>query len=464
MNEKKPRDNVHLQENALGFMHALLMGVAGSAPAYSIAATMVVLVIAVGDMAPLSLLVSGILMFGITLAYYHLNAILPNAGAAYFWVSRVFGEWPGFLAGWALLVASVLFMVSATLPAANATLMLLYPDGVNHLVLVSLVASGWLLIIGFIAMRGVLLAGRFQVLITLIELIILLLIIIGAIWKGGHKPAGVTMSSMLWPAGSSFGTLAKGVVIGLFFLWGWDVSLNLSEETKEAGEIPGQGALVAVVFLILIYVAFAIAAQRMLSPAELGAAGTSVVFTVADQILPRPWSYMAILSVMLSTVGTLETSMLQFSRTLFAKARGGLFAERFAQVHHEWRTPHHATLLITGLGVLLLMASCFFKNVDTVIQLSVNTISIQAAFYYGMAGFACAWYFYQNKGHRVFSSEGVSLILWPLLSALIFWAAAVATAWSFDAITIWLAVGSMLLGLLPLWWVKRRPFRSAGLL
>lgn len=42
---------------------------------------------------------------------------------------------------------------------------------------------------------------------------------------------------------------------------------------------------------------------------------------------------------MLSTVGTLETSILQFTRTLYAKGRDGIVHPRYAILHKRWRTP-----------------------------------------------------------------------------------------------------------------------------
>ena len=95
------------------------MGVAGTAPAFSVAVTTATIVAAVGVLSVGSILYCGLIMFGITLAFIHLSKITPNAGAAYAWVGHVFGPRWGFFAGWGLLVASVFFMVSATIPAAT---------------------------------------------------------------------------------------------------------------------------------------------------------------------------------------------------------------------------------------------------------------------------------------------------------------------------------------------------------
>src|ERR1700733_2411514 len=120
-----------LAANALGLGESMVMGIAGTAPAFSAAATTATLIAAVGVLSPASLLYSGLIMFGVTLAFKQLNRVEPNAGASYAWVERAFGPVLGFLAGWSLLVASAVFMVSGTVPAATATLDLVAPRFVS---------------------------------------------------------------------------------------------------------------------------------------------------------------------------------------------------------------------------------------------------------------------------------------------------------------------------------------------
>ena len=65
-----PQNHQHkLAENVLGLFESVVMAVAGSAPAYSIAASTALLVAAVGLAGPASLLYCGIAMYGICLLY-----------------------------------------------------------------------------------------------------------------------------------------------------------------------------------------------------------------------------------------------------------------------------------------------------------------------------------------------------------------------------------------------------------
>src|ERR1700693_6261983 len=116
-----------LAPNVLGLFESSIMGVAGSAPAYSIAATTAALFAAVGLGGPASLLYCGIAMFGIVFAFNTLNRSEANAGATYAWVRRGLHPALGYICGWSLIVCSTIFMVAATLPAGSATLSLIAP-------------------------------------------------------------------------------------------------------------------------------------------------------------------------------------------------------------------------------------------------------------------------------------------------------------------------------------------------
>ena len=437
-----------LQKNALNLAHSVVMGVAGTAPSFSISATMVTLVGAVGVLAPASLLYCGLIMFGITFAYMHLNRQEANAGASYAWVSRIFNRTLGFFAGWTLLVASALFMVSATIPAGNATLLLISPEMVDNQVAVTLVSLGWLLLVTLVVIRGIAITGAIQAFMTAVEIAILAIVMVTAAVKFG--PAAI--HRITWadfsPAAFDPTSFSSGAVIALFFFWGWDVALNLTEETRDSNRAPGLGAVVAMLVITATFTAFSAIVLISLGDDEIRQSSTNVIFTVADKLLPRPWSFVAVLALMLSTIGTLETSILQFTRTMFAKSRDGVLHRRWSRIHANWHTPHVATLLIAGIGSVLLLLSLLFHDLGAVLKASIDAIGVQAAYYYGLAGFACAWNF--RLLARKSPLEFLIMVVWPAISATCLWLVAIIAIRQFDRMTTLMAIGGILLGFIPL--------------
>jgi len=438
-----------LQESALGLTESSIMGVAGTAPVYSIAATTATLIAAVGVLSPASLLYCGLIMFGVTISFMYLNRLNTNAGASYAWVGSIFSPTLGFLCGWTVLVSSAVFMVSGTIPAAVATLQLFAPARVNDIGIVALVAAGWLAVVSAILIKGIKLTSYVQVALTAVEVVILLAIVVAALVEYAHHPVRPVSLAWFSPSGFSPHLFAAGALAALFFYWGWDVTVNLNEETRDGARTAGMGSLVAMLVLLAMFVAFTALALMLLTDQEIQSSGANVVFAVAEKLFPKPWSYMAVLAVMLSTIGTLETSILQFTRTMFAQGRDGSLHPRYARLHPTWNTPWIATAAIAVAGLVMLLFASRYPSINQVIQDSVNAVGIQAAFYYGLACLACAWHVWKS-GKR--DALGVLLlIIWPLASAAFLGFIALYGIPTFDLTANVVGLGGIAIGLVPMW-------------
>jgi amino acid transporter len=428
------------------------MGIAGTAPAFSVAVTTATIVASVGVLSVGSILYCGLIMFGIMLAFFHLSKITPHAGAAYAWVGHVFGRTWGFFTGWGLLVASIFFMVSATIPAATSTLVLLAPDLVESTTWVTSVAAIWLTLVTLVVTKGIKHASYAQLILTGIETIVVLVLIIAAFIQYGGHPAHTP--SIIWFSPFSFTPqlFATGALTAIFFYWGWDVTMNLSEESKagETGEShsASQGAFWAMVNLILFFIIMMIVVLIVLSDAEIAEANTNVLYAIANKLFPAPWNYLAVLSTILSTIGTIETQILQFSRSMFAMARDDMLHPRYARIHADWQTPWVATFVIWFLGVALLFCSSYMPSVKKILESSILAIGFQICFYMSLAGFACAWHYRKQLGDSVHNA--ISYVLWPLFAAVFMVFIALYSIPTFDAITNILGVGGILIGFVPL--------------
>lgn len=439
-----------LAGDSLGVFESAVMGIAGTAPAFSVAVTTAAIVASVGVLSVGSILYCGLIMFGIMLAFYHLSQITPHAGAAYAWVGLVFGRTWGFFAGWGLLVASIFFMVSATIPAATSTLLLFEPARVEDTGWVAATAALWLTVITLVVTKGIKQSSYVQLLLTGVETVIVFALITAAFIQYGSRPAH--MPSLIWFSPFAFTPqlFATGALTAIFFYWGWDVTLNLSEETRTdgVGNAAGKGAFWAMVNLILFFIIMMVVVLIVLSDEEIARANTNVLYAIAAKLFAPPWSYLAVLSTILSTVGTIETQLLQFSRSMFAMARDEMLHPRYATLHPEWRTPWVATFVIWLLGIVLLFSSSFMPSVKAILNSSILAIGFQICFYMGLAGFACAWHYRRQLKNGPY--RAVSCVLWPLAAALFMVFSALYSIPSFDAITNLMGVGGLLVGFIPL--------------
>src|ERR1700678_2755800 len=103
-----------LKKGAIGYLSNIVIGVASTAPAYSLAATLgfVVAVKGVGVHAPAVLLVSFVPMLLVASAYKYFNPAAPDAGTTFAWVTRALGPMTGWLNGWAIFLADLIVMAS----------------------------------------------------------------------------------------------------------------------------------------------------------------------------------------------------------------------------------------------------------------------------------------------------------------------------------------------------------------
>lgn len=449
-----------LPGHALGRLESIIMGIAGAAPAFTISAAAASLIGALGALSLGAMVYCGLIMFGSALAFRNLNREVTNAGAAYSLTAHVFGRPLGFLVGWAALISFALAMVAASVPGATATLMIVAPAYADNTGAVLIVATLWYTVISAIAVRGIKHASIVQITFMSIECLAIVGITLSGLVVWQTTAVRIPELGWLSPFALTPSQFATGLLIGMYFYWGWDVTLNLSEETG-GGEADASGgsALWSVVNLTALYVLLMLVILITLNDADASGAGTNLLFDVAGRILPAPWSYVAVLAVMLSTIGTLETQTLQFSRSLFAMARDGHFHERYARIHPQWRTPHVATFVIWLIGVLFLIGSSYLPTVKSILDNSILALGLQICFYLGVTSLASAWHFRDRL--KAGPVAAITHVLWPLTSALVLAFVALYSIPDLSGAALAISAACMALAIIPYLLAGRRQRREA---
>ncbi|TQK52981.1 amino acid transporter [Streptomyces sp. SLBN-118] len=436
-----------LQPNVLGTFDTIVMAVAGSAPAYSIAATTAVLVASVGLAGPAALLYCAIPMLGIVLAFSRLGRIDVNAGASYSWVGRTLHPFLGFLSGWALVISTTIFMVAGSLPAGAMTLALFDPDLAENTALATATGAAWFVAMLLVVVGGARLTVRAQLLMSGVELAVLLFFVGAALLHTGYAAAfdwsWLGFSHFDGPAG-----FASGALVAAFYYWGWDVTSNLSEETRDSRRTAGLASLVGVGVVFLLFEAFTIAVNMVLDREAVRAGGANVLGALGDAIWPGVGGKLLVVAVLLSTVATLETTLIQVTRSLFAMGRDRTMPAAFGTVHRRWNTPWVAVAVVGAVALAMFVASTALGSVGDVLSAAVSAIGLQIAFYYGLAGIAAVVAYRKTllTSVRNFVLGG----LWPLLGALFMLWILVEALSELSAASIAIGIGGLGAGLVPM--------------
>src|SRR5690348_12228786 len=192
-----------LKSGALGLISTTVIATASVAPAYSIAATLVFVVGAVGLQAPAVAVLAFVPMLLVSIGYSELNKADPDCGTTFTWATRAFGPRTGWAGGWGIVAADVLVMASLAQVASQYVFLLFGAKGIG-----SNATSGWVLLVGvlwivamtYICYRGIEVSANFQKVLLGIELVMLVVLSVTALVKGagGHAPPGHLSPSISW--------------------------------------------------------------------------------------------------------------------------------------------------------------------------------------------------------------------------------------------------------------------------
>ena len=101
-----------LKADAIGFVDALVIGLASTAPAYSLAAVIGSVTVIAGVHAPAVLLASFVPMLLIATAFLYMNRVDSDCGTTFSWVTRALGPSAGWMGGWAICTTGILVVGS----------------------------------------------------------------------------------------------------------------------------------------------------------------------------------------------------------------------------------------------------------------------------------------------------------------------------------------------------------------
>lgn len=422
-----------LAAGELGLVGSVSIGVSSTAPVYSLAATLGFIVLAVGEQAPAALLLAFLPMLFIALAYRELNSRTPDCGTTFTWASQAFGRFTGWMGGWALAMSGVFVLANLAQVSGDYLWRLLNPDWAENTALVTVTGVVFIALMTWINLRGIDFGEKMQRTMVILQYAALGLFVVFALVRIGTGDAfNSTPVRLDWfnPfAFDSVTSMAYAVLLALFIYWGWDSTLALNEETRNPRRTPGRAALISALILLVTYLSVA---AVVMSYAGTGTDGLGlgnadnagdVLYAVSDAVM-GPWAWVVVLAVLISAASATQTTILPTARGTLSMAAQGALPERFGRVDPKFLAPSYSTTLM-GLA-----ATAYFLIMTAVSQNlladSIASLSLLIAFYYGMTGFACVWFFRRElkDSARNLFFKGI----FPLLGALMMTAAFVISA------------------------------------
>ncbi len=399
-----------LKKNAIGFWDGLSIGLASTAPAYSLAAVIGSIVVAVGVKAPAVLLVSFVPMFFIAAAFFYMNRVDTDCGTTFSWVTRAMGPYAGWIGGFAICTTGILVIGSLADVSAFYLFDLLGLEGgdgkplyKNELAVAGL-AVAIIVVMTSICVIGTELSAHLQRVLTLGQVAILLLFAGGVFVRliFDKTPDSSIDPSLDWlsPIGVEYSGLLSGVLLAVFIYWGWESAVNLSEESEDSSRAPGLAGIMSTVILLVTYISVTIA---LIAYAGLGELANfdddaGVLGAVGEQVLGSTVGKLLVIAVVISGISSAQTTILPGSRTSLSMAAAGALPRVFARIHPRYLTPAFGTIFIGVLATIWYVPGKLIS--ENFLFDSLSALSLMIALYYGLTGFACAIYW----RHELFAS------------------------------------------------------------
>ena len=322
---------------------------------------------------------AGLVALLAALCFAELGAMLPDAGGEYVYLRAAFGEVPAFLyacnsfvlggASIAAYGAAVAIFISDIHPFSHEWFVrsvhlwgsdYSYAFGARQLIAIGVIA-----VFAAINCAGVMLGGRVQTLLTLTKVIAILGVAAGVFLFSATRD----VANLAAPPDSGHGGWAgfgAAVFAALWAYSGWQYLPMAASEVREPQRnlpraIIGGTLLVAAIYL-LVNTAYLYALpfwQVASSNSTAYPEAPSVAARAVQTFLGARAVSVAALIFLISTIGSLNGTILTRARVAFASARDGLFFRPFARLSPRTRVPVFSLVLLCAWAAVLAASGTF---------------------------------------------------------------------------------------------------------
>lgn len=404
-----------LKTGALGFPALVVASVGATGPAYSLAATIGLLVLISGVQSIAAMLVGFVAMLIAAIAGAQLNREIPSAGSIFSWTRRTLGGAMAFITGAAVLFVGIAIMgVFAQIATQQLFSLLGWAEAANDPLIVLAVSILLLALAAVPAYLGIQLSLRVEMGLLIAQILALLFVGVAAF---AHQPAAEPVQAAWFGFGDDPELVFQGALVAIFMFAGWEVATFLSEEAKRGEIVAGRAAIISPIVLVVLYLFVTIGLFRAVGPELIAGAPDGNVFgAVGPLLFDGPMSALVTGAVLFSALAAIESCMVVQARTLFAMARSGALPRRLAATHPVRKAPQTATVVsfVTSavwLAVFGLVSESFLND-------SVAALGFIYVLVYGATCLAAIVMFWR----RAMSSVGsfLSRFLLPAVGLVVF--------------------------------------------
>jgi amino acid transporter len=416
-----------LKENTIGLLGSTVLGVVQTAPSFSIAVTLGLLVAVVGLHSPALILLGFIPILCVTVIEREFVAREPDCGTVFVWVGRSLGPYAGWIASWGLLAATLISLANLANVTGQFFFRTLGADSAaTHQWATVAIGCTWLAVATYIGVRGLQLSSRVQITLLSFGLVVLAVFSVVAFVKVAAGTAGSQAldPSLSWLSPFHAGgtsAVTSGLLLTIFLFWGWDGPAAVAEESTGGTRTPRRALVLSVLVLLGFYliVTMALQAYAGIGDKGIGLAGSAVaddlLGTIGGAAVGSWFGTFMDLAVLTGAAACLTAAILPTARQILSMGAYRALPTRFAEVDARTGSPVAATVATgVGIGAVLIVLSLISHNF---LGDAIGAIVLLIAFYYTLLGIACMWYFRREALRS--GSDFLRKLAVPLLATVV---------------------------------------------
>jgi basic amino acid/polyamine antiporter, APA family len=388
----------------------------------------------------LAWVVGGLLSFFGVLTYAELAALKPQAGGEYVYVRDGYGPLAGFLYAWTwcfiakpasiATITTALVRILGTFPVfgffSHAVAGLPFPLTWGQLFAV--VATLLITLLNYIGVKK---AGDFQLVFTVLKIVmILVIVVVGFSYSGG---ALANFKGEFAGAKGGLSGFMAALVAALWAYDGWNDLTMVSSEVKQPEKNLPRALIFGVGTVAVLYLLVNAAIQYVM-PAAAIAASPRPASDAVSLVLGPAGARLVAAGMAISMFVTLNGTIMSGARVPFAVARDGYFFRALGEVHPRFRTPSVALLVQAGLAVVLLLLGGSFRQ--------FFSLAIFAEWLFYMIASSTIFIFRQSEPDRLRTYRTWG---YPMVPALFILASAVLLYFTFTDNLRYSILGSLLI-------------------
>jgi amino acid transporter len=342
-----------LERNAIGLSRVTAYTGAFMGPAASIALGLVAAFSFAGFATPFVVLLAMIGALCASNSVAQLAQRLPSAGSLYTYNAATLGKRAGFVSGWMMTFAYVLWVPSG-IGATGTFFSQFFHDAFGWSINENVLAVIVLAIVALVAFRGIATSAAVDLIVLAIEMLVIVALAVTILGTGGPGLHGLNPFNPSHTLNGKFSDITLAMVYTVVIFTGFESAAVLGEESRNPRRTIPRGIFGAVIIVGLFYLLVSYSESQGVAPKNMAAfaANPNELSYLSNIYWNSSWTWLIDLVVALSTMAFVLAAFNAAVRLVFAMGREKMLPAKVSALS-KYKTPHVAVAAVTGLALVI---------------------------------------------------------------------------------------------------------------